>query len=214
MQDKILKSKTAETILAQLKNPFPVNLLSYRIGATTKNKDKAIPLFYITSRDIQKRLDEVVGMENWSKTTELITTSSGLVAARTTITIKLPDGSFISKDGIGEPTKVAGPLGAESQSFKRAAVNFGIARYLYFLNLGWQPIDQYGNFKQDLRKLLPSWATPDSNIKDWEEIAEQEYSSEIDLENLPEDFISTEEKELLKKSEEVRRKILKAQMES
>lgn len=213
MNQQKYKSEYMDNILRQLKNPFPVHLLSYRIGAKTKNKDKAIPLFYVTSRDIQKRLDDILGMENWKKETEIICCGNDLVAAKTTLSIKCLDGSWISKDGVGEPTKIAKPLGAESQSFKRAAAAFGIGRYLYFVHIGWQPIDEYGNFTQDVRTLIPKWAEPDTNIKNWEEIAEKEFDSELDLENLDSEIISEEEKELLRKSEEIRKKILKKQGE-
>lgn len=216
MQDKSTKSKVAEAILAQLKNPFPPNLLKYRVGATTKDKKKAIPLFYLTARDVEKRLDDVLGFDNWEKQTELITTANGLIAARTTITVYLPDGTIISRDGIGEPTKVAGPLGAESHSIKRAASAFGIGRYLYYLDNTWQELDEYGRFKSDPRNSLPSWALPNQEIKDWESIAQEEYNSDgdIDIENLPNEIATDEEKELLKKSAEVRKAILERAKES
>ena len=209
-------SKIAEAILAQLKNPFPANLLKYRIGATTKDKKKAIPLFYLTARDVEKRLDDVLGMDGWTKETELITTASGLVAAKTTISIKFPNGEWLSRDGIGEPTQVAGPLGAESHSFKRAASNWGIGRYLYYLDGGWQPIDEFKRFKSDPRESIPSWALPNENLIDWETIAEEQYNSdgELDIENLPSEIASDEEKELLRKSEEVRKAILSRKNES
>ena len=217
MQDeKIGKSRTAKAILAELKNPFPTNLLKYRIGATTKDKKKAIPLFYLTARDVEKRLDDVLGIEGWDKQTELITTSAGLIGARTELTIHLPDGRIIRRDGIGEPTKVAGPLGAESQSIKRAAAALGIGRYLYYLDAGWQELDEKGRFKSDPRKSLPTWALPNKDLKDWEAVAEEEYNSDgdVDIENLPNEVASDEEKELLRKSEEVRKAILERTKES
>ena len=208
--------KVIKAILDQLKNPFPTNLLKYRIGATTKDKRKAIPLFYLTARDIAKRLDDVLGFDGWNKTTELITTSSGLVAAKTTIGIKLPSGEWLYRDGIGEPSNVAPPLGAESHSFKRAASNFGIGRYLYYVHINWQPIDEYKNFTSDPRKLLPSWALPDEKIVEWEKIAEQEYDAEgnIDFEDLSQGLVTAEEMELLRKSEEVKKAILARKAES
>lgn len=211
-----INSKAVEAMLTQLKNPFPTNLLKYRIGATTKDKTKAIPLFYLTARDVAKRLDDVLGLDGWSKRTELITISNGLVAAKTTIGIKLPNGEWLYRDGIGEPTQVAGPLGAESQSFKRAASNLGIGRYLYYLDAGWQPINEYKQFKSDPRNNLPEWALPSKDLKDWETVAQEQYNSDgdLDFENLPSEIASDEEKELLRKSEEVRKAILNRKNES
>lgn len=216
MNEDKTNPEVVKAILAQLKNPFPTNLLKYRIGATTKDGKKAIPLFYLTARDVEKRLDDVLGLDGWSKETELITTTGGLIAAKTTIGIRLPNGDWLYRDGIGEPTKVAGPLGAESHSFKRAASNWGIGRYLYYLDAGWQEIDQYKQFKSDPRKNIPSWALPDDNLKDWESVAEEQYNSDgdLDIENLPSEIISEEEKELLRKSEQVKKKILGKVQES
>lgn len=178
-----------EAILAQLKNPFPINLLHYRVGATTKKKDKAIPLFYITSRDVDKRFDEVLGAENWQKTTEIISNQNGVVAEKTTISIKTPSGEWISRDGVGEPSQIAGACGAESQSYKRAAAHFGVGRYLYFISIEWQPIDEFKHFTSDVRNLLPEWAKPDTKLKNWEEIAEKEFKSNIDLEDVSSEVV-------------------------
>ena len=216
MDQDTSNKKILAAVLAQLKNPFPANLLKYRIGATTKDKKRAIPLFYLTARDVEKRLDDVFGFGGWSKDTELITTQNGLVAAKTTIWVTLPDGTSLHRDGIGEPTKVAGPLGAESQSLKRAAANLGIGRYLYYLDAGWQELDEHGRFKSDPRKNLPNWALPDEKLPDWKSVAQEQYNSDgdLDLENLPPEIASTEEIELLKKSEEIKKKILAKAKES
>lgn len=213
-QSKVFKSQAAEAMLKALKNPFPVNLIHFRIGAKNKTKDKAIPLAYLTMRDIQKRLDEVCGIDGWAKNSEVITSQNGLIAVRTTIQIKMPSGEWVAKDGIGEATKIAGPLGAESQSFKRAAVAWGISRYMYFINLGWKSIDDYGNFKEDLTKVLPNWAYPESKIENWEEVAELEYQiddtqSFIEDEPSMSDTQATED-QILQKSRNVRNKVIEA----
>lgn len=201
------KSQSAEAMLKQLKNPFPTNLLHFRIGAKSKDKTKAIPLAYLTMRDIQKRLDEVCGMDGWTKDTEIIASNGVVVAEKTTLSIKMPNGDWISKDGIGEPTKIAGPLGAESQSFKRAAVAWGISRYLYFISLGYRPIDKYNQFTEDLTKSLPKWALPDSNVENWEDVAELEYSAEDsvseDEPNTPPDELELVERQADARKDEI-----------
>ena len=52
-------------IYKELMRPFPTNRIKWRVGATTKDKKKAIALAYIDSRDVMGRLDEVVGFDNW-----------------------------------------------------------------------------------------------------------------------------------------------------
>lgn len=55
-------------ILNKLKAPFDPALVHFRVGATTKNKDKGIGLAYIDARDVMERLDHAVGPENWQRT--------------------------------------------------------------------------------------------------------------------------------------------------
>lgn len=44
--------------------PFEANKLSWRVGATSKDKTSAIALAYIDARDVMQRLDDVFGL-NW-----------------------------------------------------------------------------------------------------------------------------------------------------
>lgn len=216
MQEQpITRSETVQALLTQLKNPFPKVLLKYRVGATSKDKKKGIPLFYITSRDIFSRLDTIVGPENWKKETQIFRENGQTSYARTTISIKL-NNEWISKDGIGTPSKEEPEKGAESDSIKRAAIAWGIGRYLYFIpNNQWLELDEYKRFKSDPRNNLPAWAQA-QEVDDWEEVALKEYkdSGDIDFELTETDIISDEEKALLEKSEEVRRAILARRQES
>lgn len=216
MQEKVAtKTKTAEAILAQLKNPFPTHLLKYRVGATSKDGKKAIPLFYVTSRDIFTRLDQVVGLENWKKETEIIRDGGKTIYAKTTIFIKL-NGEWIGRDGIGSPSHAEPEKGAESDSIKRSAVAWGIGRFLYYLpNNLWLPINQYKQFTSDPREALPKWVSP-QEVQDWEKVAIEEYKDDggTDFEITANDFATKEEKELLDQSEKVRQAILARAKES
>ena len=102
-------------IETRLKNPFPANAVHWRVGSTTKDKSKGTALAYLNARDVMKRLDEVVGMENW-KDCYAETPSGRLIC-----TLKLRiDGEWIGKtDGAGD-TNVEGEKGAISDAFKRA----------------------------------------------------------------------------------------------
>lgn len=216
MQGKpIIKSQTGDAILAQLKNPFPPNLLKYRVGATTKDKKKGIPLFYITSRDIFTRLDQVVGFGNWKKVTEIVRDEGKTVYAKTTIFIKI-DNEWIGRDGIGSPSQAESEKGAESDSVKRAAIAWGIGRYLYYLpNNLWSPINENKQFISDPRNSLPKWAFP-QEVKNWEEVAIEEYQDEgdSDFELMADNYATDEEKKLLDQSAKVRAAILTRAKES
>ncbi|TGV27260.1 DNA repair protein Rad52, partial [bacterium M00.F.Ca.ET.168.01.1.1] len=51
--------------LAKLRDPFPPDIIEWRVGSTSKDKSKGLALAYITARDVMQRLDEVCGPENW-----------------------------------------------------------------------------------------------------------------------------------------------------
>ena len=205
-----MDSKT-QTFSQQLKNPFPKNVLHFRIGATSKQGNKAIPLFYITARDVEKRLDEVCGPDGWSFDLETIKSDNKTVAIKGCLGVRFPNKGWVYRSDIGEISKTAAYKGGASDSLKRCAVQFGIGRYLYYLENRWVPIDSYKQFTSDPRESLPNWALP-SKIKNWEDIAESELDGAdgVDLENLA----TPEENELLKKSAEVRKAILARGKES
>jgi hypothetical protein len=144
---------TPEDILTKLKEPFDPKLIHWRVGATSGDKKKGIALAYVTSRDVMKRLDDVVGCHNWQDSyTE---TPTGRLIC--TLSLRI-DGEWISKsDGAGE-TQVEGEKGAISDAFKRAAVKWGPARYLYHLPNVWVELDQYKKIKNP--PTLPAWAKP------------------------------------------------------
>ena len=155
-------------IETRLKNPFPANAVHWRVGSTTKDKSKGTALAYLNARDVMKRLDEVVGMEN-RKDCYAETPSGRLIC-----TLKLRiDGEWIGKtDGAGD-TNVEGEKGAISDAFKRAAVKWGIGRYLYYLPAKWVEIDQYRKIQNPPQ--LPKWALPkdtsgekSANLEGWQ----------------------------------------------
>jgi hypothetical protein len=113
-------SKSIEKLAAALKRPFEPKEILTRKGSAGKDYQ------YIDARQVMKRLDEVVGLHNWQdKYTE---TESGRIICELSLSL---DGNWITKsDGAGA-TEFAAEKGAISAAFKRAAVKFGIGRYLY-----------------------------------------------------------------------------------
>jgi hypothetical protein len=123
----------------ELMKPFPPESVSWRVGSTTRDKSKGMALAYIDARDVMDRLDEVVGFNNWQD--EYIETSKGRVICR--IGIKVGDEWVYKSDGAGE-TSYEGDKGAISDAFKRAAVKFGIGRYLYNIKAPWVEVEERG----------------------------------------------------------------------
>lgn len=114
---------------------FPRDAISWRAQSVTKAGDKAMALAYVDARDVMDRLDSVLGADSWQDRYEF----SG---ARTIcyLSIKI-NGEWVTKaDGAGD-TAVEAEKGAISDAFKRAAVKWGIARYLYALPAPWVPCE-------------------------------------------------------------------------
>lgn len=133
---------------------FPRNAVSWRAQTVTKDGSKALALAYIDSRDVQDRLDEVVGPENWQDRYEVH-------GAKTICYLSLRvDGEWVTKaDGAGD-TAVEAEKGSLSDAFKRAAVKWGIGRYLYSLESVWVPCEctEYNGKKQWKRWTQDPWS--------------------------------------------------------
>jgi len=87
-------------------------------------------LHYITARTVMNRLDNVLGPENWWD--EYIPSENSVLCR---LSIRLPDGSTLTKADAGGYAGMADQGDDDksgfSDAFKRAAVKFGVARYLY-----------------------------------------------------------------------------------
>jgi len=136
----------------ELKKPFPEGAIHWRVGATTGDKSKGIALAYVNARDVMERLDFVCGLGGWQCRYPF----EGCCE----IGIKI-DGEWVWKsNGAGE-TDFEGAKGQYSDAFKRTAVLWGIAQYLYLLPNEWIAIKQQGkSYVIDARPTLPQWATP------------------------------------------------------
>ena len=87
-------------------------------------------LSYITARTAMNRLDSVLGPENWWD--EYLPGENSVICR---LTVRLPDGSTLTKSDAGGYAGMADQGDDDksgfSDAFKRAAVKFGVGRYLY-----------------------------------------------------------------------------------
>lgn len=123
---------------AQLSAPFAPANVSWRVGSTTSDKQKGLALAYIDARDVMARLDEVCTPAGWQDRYEFH-------GARTIcyLSVKI-DGEWVTKaDGAGD-SDVEAEKGAISDAFKRAAVKWGIGRYLYDVESPWVKLKAAG----------------------------------------------------------------------
>jgi len=87
-------------------------------------------LHYITARTAMNRLDSVLGPENWWD--EYVPGENSVLCR---LTVRLPDGATLTKADAGGyagmPDSGDDDKSGFSDAFKRAAVKFGVGRYLY-----------------------------------------------------------------------------------
>jgi hypothetical protein len=143
------------TITEQLKQPFSPKVVHWRTGATNarslgvsaKQATSGIALAYVDARDVMKRLDDVCG-DSW----QVEYPFEGCCR----IGIKIDNEWVWRSNGAGE-TDIEGEKGRYSDAFKRAAVLWGVARYLYYLPNVWCKLKN-GNIENPPQ--LPGWALP------------------------------------------------------
>lgn len=139
----MIEEKTSEVRLAdatidwdRLQDPFPDQDLEWRVqkaGWDRNGGPWALVVPYVTSRAIMDRLDTVVGPDRWvSSFRQWQAAKDGCPAVTCGISI-LVRGEWITKwDGAPE-TNIEPTKGGFSDSLKRAAVHWGIGRWLYTL---------------------------------------------------------------------------------
>jgi len=159
--------------LELLSKPFPAKDIEWRVqSAGVKNeKPWAMVLAYVTNRAIMERLDQAVGVGNWKNEFKEWMKDSVLCG----ISIKI-DGEWVTKWDGADQTDIEATKGGLSGAMKRAAVQWGIGRYLYNLDATMATILEHGKHYQKGKKdyypafkwnepTLPSWALPKEEDK-------------------------------------------------
>ena len=143
--------------LLQLRDNFQPHQIKYRVGTASKDKSRALALAYIDARAVQERLDSVLGPENWRasyvvqpytiykkdyKTGETKQFESHSWIC--TLEVNVEEAGWIGKQDAAEQTQLEEVKGGISDSFKRAAVAWGIGRSLYNLPSLWVAAERRG----------------------------------------------------------------------
>lgn len=158
--------------LSRLKANFAPDEIEWRVQQSGKKGEGAwaLVLAYITNRAIMDRLDEVCGPENWRN--EYARAPEGGILCG--ISIRL-DGEWITKWDGAENTDIEAVKGGLSNAMKRAAVQWGIGRYLYELEASFVKVTEKAAGKHSKRvddtkkgvrgfwdpPSLPGWAMPE-----------------------------------------------------
>ena len=139
------------TLRDQLAAHFAPADIEWRIGQAGKKDDGTIwakAFAYLTNRAIQDRLDYVVGPGQWrNEEPRIVQIADGdgkpVTAFLCGLSLKI-DGEWITKWDGAEPSDESPVKGGLSGSMKRAAVQWGIGRYLYDLPEGWAKVGPQG----------------------------------------------------------------------
>lgn len=142
-----MEYETAQDLFDALSSPFPAEYVEWRIGATNQKwrKEgeplKGTPLCYIDARCVMDRLDTICGVDGWQ-----CNYSAGINSSIVcNLGIRMPKGEWLWKaDGAGA-TDMEGEKGMLSDALKRAAVRWGIGRYLYEIKAPRIELEQRGS---------------------------------------------------------------------
>jgi hypothetical protein len=155
-QDESPALAEVEAITRALAEPFEPAEVKFKPAVVSGNR--AMALAYVDARVIQDRLDEVLGVEGWSDDYECL--ADGSVVCR--LRLRLGQ-EWVTKVDVGGPSEQ--PDGGDrikaafSDALKRAAVKFGVGRYLYRLPAQW--VDYDPQRRQFARTpALPTFALP------------------------------------------------------
>jgi hypothetical protein len=149
---------SVEELTEALAAPFDVKDIKFKPAVVTGNR--ALAIAYVDARAIQDRLDDVMGVMGWQDEYECL--PDGSVVCR--LRLRLGD-EWITKMDVGgqseQPDEGDRRKAAFSDALKRAAVKFGVGRYLYRLPQLWCDYDpKKKQFAQAPK--LPPFALPKS----------------------------------------------------
>ena len=153
-------------VLKELQKPFYPNEIEWRVmrAGVRNGKPWATVAAYVTNRAIQNRLDDVFGVFGWRN--EYVNAPEGGILCGISI---LYLEQWITKWDGADKTDIEATKGGLSGSMKRAAVQWGIGRYLYKLEENFAIISKDGRFYQgeNKKKGIPAFKWNPPQLPDW-----------------------------------------------
>lgn len=159
-----------ETLEKALNEPFDESELEFRVQQSgIKNGRVWARVFtYVANRAIMNRLDAVFGAGGWQN--QFRVEKDGILCG---IGAKLPGTDWVWKWDGAQETDFEPFKGGISGSMKRAAVHWGIGRYLYNLEATWAKVCDDGAYSDKIKgddgkttwfkwdpPPMPEWALP------------------------------------------------------
>jgi hypothetical protein len=155
------RDPATSAIAAALSQPFDPREVKFKPQMVKNNK--ALAIAYIDARLVQERLDTVVGTESWQDSYDVL--QDGSVVCR--LAVRFPGHpEWVTKTDVGslseQPDAGDRLKAAFSDALKRAAVKFGIGRYLSRIPAMWVDYDPAKKQLLNVPKL-PDFAIPRTN---------------------------------------------------
>ncbi|MGX5452673.1 Rad52/Rad22 family DNA repair protein [Bacillus anthracis] len=134
-------------IMESLQAEFPFEQLGWKITHTFESNGRFFAYLapFVDARAIQDRFDEVFGIDKWQVSYE----KWGEKATKCTISVFLNE-RWISKEDGSEESDYNSVKGGFSNSLKRAAVLWGVGRYLYNIKPHKVELTTQGKGKNDI----------------------------------------------------------------
>lgn len=131
-----------QALTAALEAPFDLAAVDFKPQVVKGNS--GLVATYVDARAVAERLDTVFPLA-WESSEVVVESTPDKLAVCCTITLILPDGQKVSRSDVGVSDngerEADRHKSAWSDAFKRAAVKFGVGRYLYDLGKTWADYD-------------------------------------------------------------------------
>ena len=149
----------------------------WRVQRTSKERvqgkypegTRGLVVAYIDARQVFSRLDELFGPDGWQTGYRVLDAASGAIECTLTIAgISKSDVGYPNRSGSEEPLKAA-----YSDATKRAAVQWGIGRWLYELPSRWSALDERGQPIDGERRPVATGQQPVASVQNRPPATEQ-----------------------------------------
>jgi hypothetical protein len=147
----------AQDLAEALSDPFDPGEVRWK--AQTSKNGRAMAVAYVDARCVMDRLDDVLGADGWQDAYEVLPAGHQVLCR---LSLRL-GGEWLTRCDVGgeseQPDEGDRCKAAFSDALKRAAVKWGVGRYLYRLPRQWVAYDEQ---RRQLAEApaLPDWARP------------------------------------------------------
>lgn len=140
--------------------PFPASRLKLRLSMTNNDAGKGLVTPYIDARDVEERLDQVLGKAGWETKVSHLALPNG--KARTTVVLRAKIGdTWVERSAAAGDRSEDAAKSAVSEALKIAACQLGVGRCVYDLPKPYIDCQKTGRGKliipKDYRYQLPDW---------------------------------------------------------